>query len=300
MGHRHHSSKILLFVAALFAAHPITAADCVQRIAAEGPSDRTVALMGGDAWPLLSDYFKEVKRRKLDVAPKSVQIVLQTQGKQETLDLPWAKLLTGASPEKLWENSLRGKRAEASDELLARADNSKWDVMCPAPTQKPKPTPTPVPTPVPKPDPRPNTDIIHASSASASEVLLYFKSGVQYASQRDYANALKEFKVAEKLNQNFPGLLMNIGVTYMQLKDYVRASDYLTRAVAQSPGDPSTRLNMACLQARLAQYDDAIASLTAAKANGMQMTPAIRKDPDLAALRGRKEFEALFQPARSK
>lgn len=281
MRHHHHLPKVLVFVAAMIAAHPVAAADCVRSIASQGSDERTVVLMGGEAWPLLRDYFKEVKQRKLGVSPKDVEVVFQAQGKQETHDIPWAKLLTGASPEKLWENMLKGKRAETSAELLAQAASSNWDVMCS--TGNGSPVPVPPPVPIPPPPPRP-----------AQDVLIYFKSGVQYASQRDYANALKEFKEAEKRNPAFPGLLMNIGVSYMQLKDYVRASDYLTRAVTQSPADANTRLNMACLQARLEQYDDAVASLAAAKANGMKMTPAIRKDPDLAALRGRKEFEALF------
>ena len=52
---------------------------------------------------------------------------------------------------------------------------------------------------------------------------------------------------------------------------------------------------MACLQARLGQGDDAIASLSAAKSNGMKMTVDVKRDPDLAPLRGRADFETLFR-----
>ena len=52
---------------------------------------------------------------------------------------------------------------------------------------------------------------------------------------------------------------------------------------------------MACLQARLGQADDAIASLTAAKTNGMKMTADVKRDPDLSSLYGRNGFQTLFK-----
>lgn len=277
---------LFLIVMFLGASTASLASDCVRRIAAKGPSPRTVALAGGDGWILLRDYLSAAKERDVDISPWKLQVVLQMKGKQETLQLGWGKMLTGESAEKLWERSLSGKRAEPSTELLAQARSGNWDVVCVGAKS------IPIEKPVPVPD--------HVPPVLNGDALIYFKSGVQYAAGRDYGNALKEFKEAEKRNRNFPGLLMNIGVAYMQLKDYVRAADYLTRAVSQDPRDPATRLNMACLQARLGQREDAIASLAAAKAGGMKMTASLRNDPDLAALRGRKEFEALFRPAAEK
>jgi tetratricopeptide (TPR) repeat protein len=128
-----------------------------------------------------------------------------------------------------------------------------------------------------------------------SEALVFFKSGVQYASRRDYQNALKEFKAAERISPRFQGLQMNLGVTYLQLKDYVGASEHLKRAIDQNPKDAAAHYNMACLQARLGQIDDAVASLTAAKFNGLKMTASVKRDPDLASLHGRNDFETLFK-----
>jgi len=276
----------VLLAAAVLTAHPAIAADCVRSIAAKSSGPRTVALVGGDSWQLFREYLAAMKARDLGVSPWKVQAVVQLSGKQETLELGWGKMLTGESAEKLWERALSGKQAEASAELIAQAASSNWDVMCGAAAVRKPPPPPPPPPPGPS---------VTKPFAEAGEALIYFKSGVQYSSRRDYSNALREFKAAEKRNKDFPGLLMNIGVTYMQLGDYVRASDYLTRAVAQNPGDASARLNMACLQARLGQRADAIASLAAAKANGLKMTDSVRNDRDLVALRGRKDFEALFR-----
>jgi tetratricopeptide (TPR) repeat protein len=289
MRKRHHLLRALLFTVAGIAAYPAMSLDCGLRIAAEGSRGRTVVLAGGDAWPLLSEYLDQAKKHKVD--PWKIKVVISVRGKQESFQLGWASMLTGANAETLWERDLKGKRADLNRPLVEQAQRSHWDVMCVG-SFAPKPDPDPDPKPHPKRDPKPDPNPMQPDAAA----LIYYKSGVQYAATRDYANALKEFRQAEKLDSEFPGLLMNIGVTYMQMKDYVRASDYLTRAVAQNPKDASTHLNMACLQSRLGQRDDAIASLTAAKSNGLKMTATLRRDPDLAALRGRKDFEALFGP----
>lgn len=281
---RHHLWRAILFVAIAIAAYPALGADCGRRVASGGSRSRTVVLAGGDAWQLMSDYLEQAKQQKVDVW--KIKVMISVRGKpQDPVELGWATMLTGANPEKLWERNLKGKLADLSPQLLEQAQRNNWDVICvgavaPPPSKPTRPTkPKPVVPDVPQPD---------------GAALVFYKSGVQYASNRDYANALKEFREAEKRDANFPGLLMNIGVTYMYMKDYVRASDYLTRAIHQSPTDPATYRNMACLQARLGQHDDAIASLTAAKVNGLKMDATVRKDPDLTSLRGRKEFEALF------
>lgn len=282
---RRHLWSTIMFVAAVIAADPALGADCGRRIATGGSRSRTVVLSGGDAWPLLSDYLDQSKQHKVD--PWKIKVIISTRGKQESFELGWASMLTGANPEKLWERDLKGKRADLNRPLVEQAQRNNWDVMCEGlfkdnNNHNNNINNRKIPPP---PPPPPSRD---------GAALVFYKSGVQYASNQDYANALKEFREAEKRDADFPGLLMNIGVTYMQMKDYVRASDYLTRAIAQNPGDASSHLNMACLQARLRQYDDAIASLTTAKANGLKMDAKVRKDSDLAALRGRKEFEALF------
>jgi tetratricopeptide (TPR) repeat protein len=259
-----------------------SAGDCERRISASAPSARTVILAGGDAWTLFRQFLSEIEQRDLDVSLWRTEVQISRGGQTETFVVGWAKALSGASAETLWERNLSGKRAEINPQLLAEARAAKWDVVCvgKVPSEKvPEPHKPPPPPPVPPP---------------TSEALIFFKSGMQYAARGEYANALKEFKAAEKIAPGFNGLAMNLGVTYLQMKDYVHAAEYLGRAVIQNPKDYATHYNLACLQARLGQQDDAIASLLAAKANGMQMTAATKRDPDLSSLRGRTDFNSLF------
>lgn len=280
---RSHSFRIA--VAALVCvvlSHPGSAA-CTRRIAGHGPSARVIVLAGGDAWLLFQQYLSDVKQRDLDISLWSSTIMISSSGHQESIKLGWAKMLTGESSERLWERALSGRKADPSVDLLAQADAGGWDVVCIGQAS------VPVPKPVPQPSSKPP-----GLRPSAAEALTYFKSGMQYAARADYENAIKEFKVVERIDPHFPDLQMNLGVAHMQRKDYVRASEYLTRAVQQDGGNPNVHYNMACLQARLGQGDDAVTSLITAKARGFVMTAKVRRDPDFASLRGRTDFEALF------
>lgn len=266
-------------------ADPGTAA-CMRHVAASGPSARVVVLAGGDAWLLFQQYLSEVKQKGLDVSLWQSTVMISAGTHQESIKLGWAKMLTGESAERLWERALSGRKADANADLLAQADGSSWDVICagqPVAVKKPPVQPAPG-----------TAQTITGGRPVSTEALTYFKSGLQYAARADYDNAIKEFKVVERIDPRFPDVQMNLGVAHMQRKDYVHAAEYMTRAVQQDGGNPNVHYNMACLQARLGQADDAIASLTTAKARGFVMTAKIRRDPDFASLRGRTDFESLF------
>jgi tetratricopeptide (TPR) repeat protein len=271
------AAAVLLACAATLSA---SAADCGRQIAASGPPARTIVLAGGDAWSLFRQFLAEIERRDLEVSLRTSRVVLSHGGRIDTIELGWSASLPGQTPEKLWRRNLSGIRADVSPQLLADARVSNWDIVCTG-------------TPSARRDPK-RSETSPAAEAS-QEAVVFFKSGVQYASRGDYANALREFKAAEKLSPRFNGLLMNLGVTYLQLEDFVRASEYLRRAVEQNPRDAAAHYNLACLQARLGQSADAIASLNAAKTHGMKLTASVRRDPDLSSLRGRRDFETLFE-----
>lgn len=268
-------------VTALFVALDVRAADCGRQIAASGPAARTVVLAGGDAWSLFRQFLSHIEQRNLDVSVRKSRVILSHDGRIETIELGWRESLAGPAAETLWQRRLSGKHAGLDPQLLADARVSHWDIVCIGKVAAPPAREQRAPA--------------ARAAPGAQEALLFYKSGVHYASRGDYRNALKEFEAAEKIAPGLEGLLMNLGVTHLQLTDYVRASEYLRRAIDQNPRDAAAHYNLACLQARLGQHRDAIASLTAAKHNGLKMTATLRRDPDLASLRGRRDFETLFQ-----
>jgi tetratricopeptide (TPR) repeat protein len=277
--------RLALFVltATIASSAHASAGDCERRIAASGAGAHTVALAGGDSWMLFRQFMAEIERRDLNVSLWTSKVQISRGGEIETFELGWAKRFSGGSAEELWQRMLAGKRAEFNSRLLAKARESGWDIVCAGGVAEPE---------------RKQTDTRLADKAAppaSADAVVFFKSGVQYASRRDYPNALKEFTVAERISPHFPGLLMNLGVTHLQLKDYTSASSYLKQAIEQDPKDAAAHYNLACLQARLGQEDDAIASLAAARSNGMKMTAIVKRDPDLSKLRGRADFETLFK-----
>lgn len=272
------TQRLLLVV--LILALNASAADCERHIASDGPGARTIVLAGGDAWALFRQFLSEVEQRDLDVSLWRSEVQISRGGQTDTFTLGWMKAIFGDSAETEWKNLLSGQRAEINPRLLAEARSSRWDVICVGQIAGQE---TPPPAKVPPPAP------------ASSEARLFFKTGVQYASSRDYANALKEFHAAEKIAPEFQDLQMNIGVTYLQMRDYARAAVHLTRAIDQDPKNAAAHYNMACLQARRGQRDRAIASLAIAQSNGMKLTPDLKRDPDLSSLRGRDDFEALFK-----
>jgi len=274
---------VLTWLASAIVTLSLSAEDCERRIAPSAGSARTVALAGGDAWSLFEQYMTEVEHRDLDISLWEAKVQISRGGEVDTFQLGWVKRLSGESAKALWKRNLTGQRAEVNPRLITEAREAGWDVICTGHIAAPEQPKTAA------------VDVPKAPPPAAYDAVTFFKSGVQFAARRDYQNALKEFKAAERISPQFDGLAMNIGVTYLQLKNYANAAAYLKRATDANPKDANAHYNVACLQARLGQIDDAIASLNAARANGMLMTARIRGDPDLSSLRGHNDFETLFK-----
>jgi len=146
------------------------------------------------------------------------------------------------------------------------------------------------------------TEAQRSGEASAQKAVLTatFKNGLGYASQRMYDNALKEFAVVEKGNSAFPGLQMNMGVAYMQLHRFEPASDHLSRALQQTPGDPNVEYNLACLYSLTGKLDDAVNALKAAVALGFSDASVIKNEADLRAIHRHPGFKAVLQQVTAK
>jgi len=253
---------------------------CKTSVAAVAPSARTIVLAGGDPWTLFRRFVREVQERSLDVSLWNAQVRISRSGQVETLSLGWAKRLSGDSAPALWQRSLRGRPAEIDPRLLSEAAAARWDVVCEGQVPETEPPPPPVP---------------QKTVRSPSDALPYFKNGLQYAARRDYRNAVKELRAAERIDPRFHGLWTNLGAAYLQLRDYANADDSLRRALEQDPGDATAHYNLACLHALRGERERAVDSLRRAKENGLQLTRDERRDPDLASLRGRRDFESLFE-----
>jgi non-specific serine/threonine protein kinase len=86
----------------------------------------------------------------------------------------------------------------------------------------------------------------------------------------------------------------HLALNYVSLgrgEDAVREANI---AMALRPNEASVLYNVACIFSRSGRLDDAMNALRKAWENGFKDSNWVRRDPDLAALHGRPEFENLF------
>jgi len=123
----------------------------------------------------------------------------------------------------------------------------------------------------------------------------YLKLGSLYYELRIYDKALETYSRAQKLKPNDARLLNNIGSVLLAKGDPAEALSFFMQARRYSADYVEPLYNMACAYARLKKYEAALSSLR--QACGMQPEARLwaKRDTDLAALKGRKEFEDIIR-----
>jgi len=86
-------------------------------------------------------------------------------------------------------------------------------------------------------------------------------------------------------------------VALMRSKRFEEAETLLRLLAEEFPGSPSTRYNLACLQAIREQVDQAFENLEKAVELGFRNIPHIKNDPDLASLRKDERFAQILKIA---
>jgi tetratricopeptide (TPR) repeat protein len=123
----------------------------------------------------------------------------------------------------------------------------------------------------------------------------YLKLGSLYYENKIYDKAFETYSHAQKLKPNDARLLNNMGSVLLAKGDPAKALTFFIQARRCSADYVEPLYNMACAYARLKKNDAALSSLRQA----CSMQPEARlwasRDPDLAALKGRKEFEDIIR-----
>jgi VWFA-related protein len=91
--------------------------------------------------------------------------------------------------------------------------------------------------------------------------------GLAYLDQDDTATARKEFEVAAKLDEKFPGSFMNLGLLALSTKDFTAAQEQFTKAVTLRP---SARALSALAYAQNGAHEYPKALETATRVHGME------------------------------
>jgi Tfp pilus assembly protein PilF len=101
------------------------------------------------------------------------------------------------------------------------------------------------------------------SSAKVKKNASYhFQMGVSYLNERNFTAALNELTAAEKLNPDDPELLFNLGLAYYYKNQYHAAEQRFLRAVELRKEFAQARNYLGDTYLRMKRWDDAIAQFT--------------------------------------
>ncbi len=143
------------------------------------------------------------------------------------------------------------------------------------------------------------TDAINLYSQVISRnpafVEAYLKLGSLYYELKIYDKAFETYTSVKKLTPNDARLLNNMGSVLLAKGDPAKALTFFVQARRCSADYVEPFYNMACAYARLKKNDAALSSLRQACSMQPEARLWARRDPDLASLKGTKEFEDIIR-----
>ncbi len=137
--------------------------------------------------------------------------------------------------------------------------------------------------------------MIEASRAAQPEPVLMALRGDVAVAEQDWPAADSAFERAAALGlEPTAQHYLKRAMTRLRMDDAAGAARLLRDGIRDA-ADPDGRLryNLACALARAGDLEGALEALTAAREHGYSRMEAAREDPDLAPLRGHREFERL-------
>jgi tetratricopeptide (TPR) repeat protein len=123
----------------------------------------------------------------------------------------------------------------------------------------------------------------------------YLKLGSLYYEMKFYDKAFETYTRVRKLKPNDARLLNNMGSVLLAKGEPAQALTFFIQARRCSADYVEPFYNMACAYARLKKNDASISSLRQACSMQPEARLWARRDPDLASLKGSKEFEDIIR-----
>jgi tetratricopeptide (TPR) repeat protein len=99
--------------------------------------------------------------------------------------------------------------------------------------------------------------------------------GEVYADQKDYPEALKEYRAALARRPNALGLHYSVGVVLWTQAHFDEAAKEFQQALLENPKDPLTNLYLAGIAVRQQRFDEALSFLATARVGGAQNMPVL-------------------------
>ncbi|MFP4475998.1 MAG: tetratricopeptide repeat protein [Desulfatibacillaceae bacterium] len=130
--------------------------------------------------------------------------------------------------------------------------------------------------------------------------MLYYVLGDLYRKEGKPARAVEAYEEASSLSPELFAAHNDLGYMYVQARRFDEARKALEKALSLEPESVEVHYNVACLFALSGEPDRAVSWLEKTVALGFDKPRHLAGDPDLAALRGRPDFEALVDELESR
>lgn len=131
-------------------------------------------------------------------------------------------------------------------------------------------------------------ETVMGAKDSYERARLLHKSGSLQDAGRLYRETLR-------LDPGYVDALNNLGIIYIQEKDYPAAQTSLEKAIRLKPGYVEPYYNLACLYAIKGEIRDSLAHLRKAVSMDQSVRDWARRDTDLENLRGLPEFHEIIK-----
>jgi tetratricopeptide (TPR) repeat protein len=243
-------------------------------------SARRVYLTGGKAWDLFERYLDEAKKQGVDVSLWDTRVIVSNGRERTEYALERLERLTGQGGRERWSGRLRSVTAEIDEAVYQDAERQQWDIVCS----------------------RSKEDVGKGTTVSEQQPVdiplaakQNLEAGMQYASRRDWNNAILEFTAAIQKHPTFAAAYGNRGAAYTAQKKFNLALDDIKKGIGLNPKDPFLYYNLTCVYSLQNQLDRAVVALDAALENGFQNYDALRKDPELLNLRKSPEWRKTLE-----
>lgn len=266
-----------ILLSLLFIFYGVNAADlCQVKIDKNKKEKRIVLLMGDNAWNLFDSYVNQLKQSVGDVKLRDITVKVWDGKDFKEYSLNVWSMLTGEGDTKLWQDRLKKVNALYDEKALAKAYNLNWDIYCISPNVKPSSTS--------------GNQTTHNKIGECNvEAKNHINLGIQFINNKDYDNAVKEFKNAVDKSKECPLAYANLINAYLLKKNYNFAIDTYKEGVKNAGNDGFLHISGAIAYVKKGDYDYALTALNNALVAGFKDVDTIKNTPELRTLLNKKK-----------
>ena len=256
----------------------------------KGAKGRSVFLAGGNAWNLFSKYVDYLKEQNVKYSLRNMTVHFFDGEQARVITYNWQDMLRGESDLKTWEGKLKKYEAVYNETELNKAKNLKMDIFSLAEQAteiiidgKPIIVASAQAKKGEISEQKPTSEAsksVASKNECSPDAKRYIDLGVQFAMNKKYEEAIKEFKEAISVSPKCALAYANLISAYIKSRNYNLAIDTYKEGIEKAGDDGFLHYTGAIAHIHRKEYDYALISIEKAIINGFT-DPKYYKEADL-------------------